>query len=151
MPCQSLFDVFNGSSDNAPRIKSHVCVRRPCITRPPRTSAASFSSMLPLSHDAPAIFVSSRSSNTPSAFPVLLRLLPRQPAPLSPPPPPPLDLSSNGISSEALLDPASQIDSTYPTFGYSITSPCLFPLRYLLTSVGYLFLYKFMHMTQNNK
>lgn len=101
MPCQSLFEVFNGSSDKAPRIKSHVCVHRPCITWPLRTSVASFSSTLPLIHDAPAIFVSSCFSNIPSAFPVLLRLLPRLPAPLSPPP---LDLSSDGISSEALLD-----------------------------------------------
>lgn len=150
MPCQSLFEVFNVSSDKAPRIKSHVCVRRPCITWPLRTSVASFSSMLPLIHDAPAIFVSSCFSNIPSAFPVLLRLLPRLPAPLSPPP---LDLSSDGISSEALLDRPphlKQILHTPPLVTLS-HHPAYFLLQYLLTSVRYLFLYKFMDMTQNNK
>lgn len=62
-----------------------------------------------LIHDAPAMFVSSCFSSTPSAFPVPLCLFPRLSTPLLPrllpPPPARLDLSSNSTSPEALLDP----------------------------------------------
>lgn len=109
VPCQSLFKVFNGSSNNALRIKSHVCVHRPCITWPLHTSADSFSSMCPsfmmlqpclslLVFPAPQVL----SLSPLCLFPRLSTpLLPR----LLPPPPAHLDLSSNSTSPEALLDP----------------------------------------------
>lgn len=100
MPRQPLFEPFNGSCIDALRINALSVPARLCMAWPLPTSA-----LLP--HLIPRSPLSRCSSvclfpNMPSAFCVLLFLLPRLLAPppplLLPPLPPLLDLSSKGAS-----------------------------------------------------